>query len=476
MLRIDEIERRQSDILQALQDIPGHISRARQEVIQRMQVNVAQQESKGGGAAAPARVLGVVFGMLYDAVIQVKVKNLMFNRLLGEFKHSLDCLKPVIEEVANNNTVLHLPMLELEDFVIEMEKAVEFVHKCSKVSKLANYRKYPWTNKLLKLDKYLQRLFIDFRGQVEGKVKEALELVSNIESVMNQTKGSLVENDDIESEGRSPLPQPDSPSARLELQNVLGTSTHVIKKTLIDIARITEEGVKPSPQVPPGFSSFHTQNSLASMPPQVQTIMLPVPAQSYATLTYGFHGSSIVNNGAQNDNMNSFSGFYAGRGNLRPPFNKGGNRFNNGARNFGNNNFGPPAVNNYAGQGNTFFNQGFNNGGSITCQFCNRPGHGARTCRTLANLQNNMNHGNNGGCIYCGRRNHTVERCYYIMGFPDQQQNNNNALPSNGNNAMHNGNTAMLVATPPQFWLADTGATNHMTSNGQFLNNLTRTL
>ncbi|KAL6182807.1 hypothetical protein ACLB2K_044219 [Fragaria x ananassa] len=242
MLRIDEIERRQSDILQALQDIPGHISRAQQEVIQRMQVNVAQQASNGeGGAAAPAPVLGVVFGMLYDAVTQVKVKNLMFNRLLGEIKYSLDCLKPLIEEVANNNKVLHLPMLELEDFAIEMEKAVEFVHKCSKVSKLANYRKYPWTNKLLKLDKYLQKLFTDFKGQVEGKVKEAMELVSNIEAVMNQTKGSVVENDDIECEGRNLLRQPLSPSVRLEVQNVLGTSTHVIKKTLIDVGRMAEE-------------------------------------------------------------------------------------------------------------------------------------------------------------------------------------------------------------------------------------------
>ncbi|KAL6127769.1 hypothetical protein ACLB2K_071132 [Fragaria x ananassa] len=130
-----------------------------------------------------------------------------------------------------------------------------------------------------------------------------------------------------------------------------------------------------APQVPPGFSPVSTQNALTPMPPQVQTIMLPNPQQSYATLTYGFDGFM---NGAQNDNMNSFSGLYAGRGNPRPSF-------NNGARNFGNNNnFGPPSFNNNASQGNT----GFNNGGSITCQLCNKPGHGVRTCRTLLNLQN----------------------------------------------------------------------------------------
>lgn len=76
------------------------------------------------------------------------------------------------------------------------------------------------------------------------------------------------------------------------------------------------------------------------------------------------------------------------------------------------------------------FNHGFNNSGSssITCQFCNRPGHGARTCKTLANLQNNnfMGNGTGEGCIYCGKRNHPVEKCYYLFGFPNQQQNNNN--------------------------------------------------
>ncbi|KAL6206574.1 hypothetical protein ACLB2K_023822 [Fragaria x ananassa] len=250
------------------------------------------------------------------------------------------------------------------------------------------------------------------------------------------------------------------------------------------------------------------QAVMQATPMQAMPFPNPQPYYSMPVNPYSFNSMMTI------DNFLQPSGFFAGRGNPRPfngqfnaarPFNNNFGGMNNNAGfnggfnlNFGgmnnnagfnggfNPNFG--GMNNNAGFNGGFnsgFNGGFNSGfniganNSLTCQFCDKVGHGARTCRTLANMQkgggNNQNFGNNGGfgnnqnfegCIYCGMKNHKVEKCRFLFGFPDQQQN--------GNTVAHDG-TAMLAATTsaPQFWLADTGATNHMTCNPMMLNNVT---
>lgn len=109
-----------------------------------------------------------------------------------------------------------------------MDKGVELVHKCSKD------RKYKNTNKLLKLDEFLQRLFIDLKGQVERNVKEAMDLTSNIAAVIKKIGGGgVIQDDEIE----SALPVR-SPTVRLDALNMQG-ARDVIEETL-DSTRNTE--------------------------------------------------------------------------------------------------------------------------------------------------------------------------------------------------------------------------------------------
>lgn len=216
-------------------------------------------------------------------------------------------------------------------------------------------------------------------------------------------------------------------------------------------------------------SSFHSpqvpSQSSVSSPASAQSHYVPIPAMPYG---FGPYSSS--------DSSFGMTGFYAGQDRGQSSNGNGG-----GSRPF---NYGR---NNAGGHGGGFARSGgFNgNGGgnAFTCQLCGKVGHGARTCRTLSNFQSPKPKVE---CQYCGRDNHTADRCFEIIGFPSNQHTNNGyqrsqqqhhsqvgyammASTSNG----HMG-SAMLASSSntPQFWLADSGATNHMTSEVQLLQNL----
>lgn len=224
----DDLERRQLEILKSLQET-GDILRSQQEILQRIERNGAASSAP----AHPAPALGVAFRVLFDVVIQVKVKNMMYKRLLEDFKSTLDCLKPLIEEIVESNRLFHLSKEQQENFKMQMEKGVELVHK---VRMETSYRKKEYTKKLVGLDEYLQRLFIELKGQVARNVKETLVLVSNLEKEITKIEGGgVVQSDEIESERLIPLPQPRSPLVGVDLQNVQGTQ-EVIKETLDPIS------------------------------------------------------------------------------------------------------------------------------------------------------------------------------------------------------------------------------------------------
>lgn len=204
------------------------------------------------------------------------------------------------------------------------------------------------------------------------------------------------------------------------------------------------------PTMPPGFTSPLTP---AVTPPPVssQATYVPIP-----TLPYGY---GHYNPYTFFDPTFGMTGYYAGRGNGNGRFPR---NHNFQARNS------EASSSTSGGNGNAGYNRGIttsNNGNNntFTCQICGKVGHGARTCRTLSNFQQG-NNSNAPTCQYCGKNNHTADRCFFIIGFPNQQE----ASSSHG--------SAMLAAAPyaPQFWLADTGATNHMTSNAQLLTNVTQ--
>lgn len=176
-------------------------------------------------------------------------------------------------------------------------------------------------------------------------------------------------------------------------------------------------------------------------------------------------------------------GFYGGRGpwNVNSGNERGDNSNIRGGSYFGNvhNNSGNNHGASSSGSISRNHNPSFNNGGGFssqangngaggnvfTCQLCEKVGHGAKTCRTLSNYNVNNNASSPFmECQYYGKPYHTADRCFHIIGFPNQRSNNEAST-----------STAMMARNAPnspRFWLADSGATNHMTSEVQLLNNM----
>ncbi|XP_024182760.2 F-box/kelch-repeat protein At1g74510 isoform X3 [Rosa chinensis] len=239
--RQDDMEKRQAEmekkvdgILRGQQEVYDILIK-QQETIQRLVPNSMQQapSSSGVGAADPA--LGVVFRQLVDAVIQVKIENMMFKCLLDTFKSTLYCLQPLIEEVAEHGRVVHLPEQEVEKLIIQIVNGVELVHKCSKVRKHANYKKYKFPNKIFNLEEYLFRLFIELKGQVERNMKEAIDSANNIEMAIKK-----IEDEDL---CDVQLPELLSTAVGFDMLNMQGLRD-VTEEALLDSASVKDEGVK----------------------------------------------------------------------------------------------------------------------------------------------------------------------------------------------------------------------------------------
>lgn len=211
----------------------------------------------------------------------------------------------------------------------------------------------------------------------------------------------------------------------------------------------SQASVSTTPSMPPGFGA---------MPSSSQASYIPLPA-----LPYGFGQLNPYAMLESAFGMNGMTGLYAGRG-IGDGRNNSFHQNNRGNHNnYPHNNTYPRrfGVNNNAGNGNGFIRN--NNGNSLTCQLCHKVGHGAKTCKSLSNYMKG-NSSSDICCQYCGKDNHTADRCFFIIGFPNQQQQHASA------------NASALVAAAnyaPQYWLADTGATNHMTNDAQMLSNIT---
>ncbi|XP_060675185.1 probable disease resistance protein At5g66900 [Ziziphus jujuba] len=128
-----------------------------------------------GGAA-----LGAAFGVLFDVVIEIKNKNLMFKPILKKLKSTLESLKPLITVIEKYNKKLDLPEGETTDFKLKMEKGAELVRKCSKVNRFNIFIKFYLAGKLTELDDTLKRLIEILEAQGVRDVKENLTLTREI--------------------------------------------------------------------------------------------------------------------------------------------------------------------------------------------------------------------------------------------------------------------------------------------------------
>lgn len=188
----------------------------------------------------------------------------------------------------------------------------------------------------------------------------------------------------------------------------------------------TSNASSSTPSVPPGFTQ---------LPQSSPTSYTLIPAMPYGFNP--FHPYTAF------DHAPVMIGYFSAKGVNR--FNKSGNAmgmFHNSGHNFGNRGNFHPSNNSSNGGG---FNRN-NNGGSshlMTCQIRGRVDHDAKTCKTLNNYS--LAQGNNNEVYqYSGKNNHTADICFFIIGFPNQQSQQQTNLLGNAT-----GNAMLDAATNP---------------------------
>ncbi|KAL6184411.1 hypothetical protein ACLB2K_045812 [Fragaria x ananassa] len=131
-------------------------------------------------------------GNVAAIVIQVMMeKMMMFKDYVRDMKLTLECLKPVISEIAEYNKVLNQPMEELQDLKSQLEDGEDLVRKCSKVSAWSLLKKYRYTNRLDQLDKSLHTVLHVLELQKTRDLRETLATVRKIETVVQRIGGNI---------------------------------------------------------------------------------------------------------------------------------------------------------------------------------------------------------------------------------------------------------------------------------------------
>ncbi|PRQ20659.1 putative powdery mildew resistance protein, RPW8 [Rosa chinensis] len=128
---------------------------------------------------------------MLDSVMAVMEKMIMFKDHVRDVKLTLECLKPVIHEIAEYNKVLNQPMEELQDLKAKLEEGEDLVRKCSKVGPWSFCKRYRYTNQLDQLDISLHSLLHVLELQKTRDLRETLVTVRNIENVVRRIEGNI---------------------------------------------------------------------------------------------------------------------------------------------------------------------------------------------------------------------------------------------------------------------------------------------
>ncbi|PRQ18979.1 putative protein kinase RLK-Pelle-L-LEC family [Rosa chinensis] len=136
-------------------------------------------------------LLEAAFQVLFDVVIEVKDKStLMLGPIIGHLKSTLDCLKPLIEDISqHNNMALDRPKKELEAFGMQMKSGAELVRECSEVHKWTSNETYKFASQLFELDESLQRHLCVLIVQVARDVKETSVVLRSVREVVEKIEG-----------------------------------------------------------------------------------------------------------------------------------------------------------------------------------------------------------------------------------------------------------------------------------------------
>ncbi|KAL6176656.1 hypothetical protein ACLB2K_053289 [Fragaria x ananassa] len=120
---------------------------------------------------------------------------IMFKVQVRDVKSTLECLKPVIQEITEYNKVLkNQPMEEkdaLQQLNLQIEEGAILVLKCSKVGAWSLSKKYKYSNQLLQLDQSLHVLLRLLELQKTRDLRETLVTVKKIETVVERIEGNV---------------------------------------------------------------------------------------------------------------------------------------------------------------------------------------------------------------------------------------------------------------------------------------------
>ncbi|KAL6184412.1 hypothetical protein ACLB2K_045813 [Fragaria x ananassa] len=132
---------------------------------------------------------------MIDGFIELTDKMIMFKVQVRDVKLTLECLKPVIQEISEYNKVLkNQPLeeeLELQDLKLQIEEGANLVRKCSKVGAWSLCKKYKYSNQLSQLDQSLQTLLHLLEVQKTRDLRETLVIVNKIETVVQRIEGNV---------------------------------------------------------------------------------------------------------------------------------------------------------------------------------------------------------------------------------------------------------------------------------------------
>ncbi|CAL9026848.1 unnamed protein product [Prunus brigantina] len=121
--------------------------------------------------------VGLIFSELYKAVENLIKKTKKFSPHLKAFKATVDSLKPVIDQIEEQNKELNLSNEETEKLKNIISDGVKLVGDCSKNPKW--YRKASYTDKLTDLDEALKRQLEILKAQGLRDGKETLIRVTD---------------------------------------------------------------------------------------------------------------------------------------------------------------------------------------------------------------------------------------------------------------------------------------------------------
>ncbi|KAM5576460.1 hypothetical protein ABKV19_007367 [Rosa sericea] len=237
---------------------------------------------EGNGSKAPEG-LEAAFGLLFDVVVEVIDKTVMFRLPLWNLKYTLECLKPLVEDIAKGNKVLDRPKQELKNLRRQVDNGVQLVRKCSQDHLCAKLRKEKYTNQLFSLDQFLQKLFHVLILQVAKNLMDTSVSIRNIQKVVKQIQGSVIKGSCQVPETPEPLvprvgvqtqfginsssaevPEPSWPTVGLDVKELI--DGEVFEKLLDGVTRAVDRRV--------AFKDLlqHMKRTLASLRGQAQFI------------------------------------------------------------------------------------------------------------------------------------------------------------------------------------------------------------